>query len=44
MNSRQRVLTALDHQQPDRLPLELGGAGITLRFPATQKRLRQAWA
>jgi len=42
MNSRQRVLTALNHQVPDRLPLELGGAGITSASPATQARLRQA--
>jgi uroporphyrinogen decarboxylase len=25
MTSRQRVLTALDHQEPDRVPLALGG-------------------
>jgi uroporphyrinogen decarboxylase len=42
MNPRQRALTALNHQVPDRLPLELGGAGITSASDETQQRLRQA--
>lgn len=25
MTSRERVLTALDHRQPDRVPIDLGG-------------------
>ncbi len=29
MNSRERVLTALDHQEPDRMPFDLGGTGAT---------------
>jgi uroporphyrinogen decarboxylase len=29
MNSRQRVLTALDHKEPDRVPFDLGGTVIT---------------
>ncbi len=41
MKPRERVRTALNHKQPDRLPLELGGAGITSASIETQKRLRQ---
>ncbi len=41
MNHRQRALAALSHQTPDRLPLELGGAGITSASPETQQRIRQ---
>ncbi len=29
MNSRQRVLTALDHRQPDRVPVDLGATAVT---------------
>ncbi len=29
MNSIQRVLTALDHKEPDRLPFDLGGTTVT---------------
>jgi len=29
MNSRERVLTALDHQEPDRIPIDLGGRQTT---------------
>lgn len=29
MNSRQRMLTALDHMEPDRVPFDLGGTVIT---------------
>ena len=29
MNSRERVLTALDHKEPDRLPIDLGGRQTT---------------
>ncbi len=41
MKPRQRVLMALDHQEPDRVPLELGGAGITSASAQMQKRLRE---
>ncbi len=41
MNHRQRAQAALSHQTPDRLPLELGGAGITSASPETQQRIRQ---
>lgn len=30
MNPRQRVIAALDHQQPDRVPLDLGGSVASL--------------
>lgn len=42
MKSRERVQLALNHQQPDRVPLELGGAGITSASAETQRRLREA--
>jgi len=29
MNSRERVLTALDHKTPDRIPLDLGSSNVT---------------
>ena len=42
MNSRQRVLTTLNHQQPDRLPLDLGGSAVTGMHASSVYRLRQA--
>jgi len=41
MTPRQRVGISLNHQEPDRLPLELGGAGITSASKETQQRIRQ---
>lgn len=41
MTSRERVLTALDHREPDRVPFDLGGA-ITSMHASTTYRLRQA--
>ena len=29
MNSRERLLTALNHQEPDRIPLDLGSTQVT---------------
>ncbi len=29
MNSRERVLTALNHKEPDRLPIDFAGTGVT---------------
>ncbi len=29
MNSRERVLTSLDHKEPDRIPFDLGGTVLT---------------
>jgi hypothetical protein len=41
MTSRQRVLAALDHREPDRVPFDLGG-GLTGIAASTVYRLRQA--
>ena len=41
MNSRERVLTALNHQEPDRLPFDLGGTGATGIHITAYKNLRQ---
>jgi len=29
MNHRERLVTALDHREPDRVPIDLGSTGIT---------------
>jgi hypothetical protein len=29
MNSRERIASAIDHQEPDRVPLDLGGCATT---------------
>jgi len=42
MNSRERVLTALNHQEADRVPLDLGGCGQTGMHVSTVYLLRQA--
>jgi hypothetical protein len=42
MNSRQRVATALNHHEPDRTPLDLGGHAVTGMHVSTVYRLRQA--
>jgi len=42
MNSRQRVLAALSHSQPDRVPLDLGGSPVTGMHVSTVYQLRQA--
>jgi hypothetical protein len=42
MNSRQRVLAALNHQQPDRVPLDLGGGPVTGMHASSVYQLRQA--
>ncbi len=41
MNSRQRVLTALDHQEPDRVPIDLGGTVVTSIAISTYTALRK---
>jgi uroporphyrinogen decarboxylase len=40
MNSRERVLTALDHQEPDRVPIDLGGTVVTSIAIPTYAALR----
>lgn len=42
MNSRERVTTALNHQEPDRVPLDLGGSPTTGMHVSTVYALRQA--
>jgi hypothetical protein len=42
MTSRERVRIALDHQEPDRVPLDLGASAVTGMHVSTVYRLRQA--
>ena len=42
MTSRERVLKALNHQQPDRVPLDLGGSLVTGMHVSAVYQLRQA--
>jgi len=42
MNSRERVAAALDHQVPDKVPVDLGGAVVTGIHVAALDRLRKA--
>jgi len=41
MNSRQRVLTALNHQEPDRVPYDMGGTVVTGIQAKAYRSLRQ---
>lgn len=41
MNSRERLLTTLNHQEPDRIPLDLGSTQVTGIHKAAYTRLRQ---
>jgi uroporphyrinogen decarboxylase len=40
MNSRERVLTTLDHREPDRVPVDLGGSVVTSIALSTCGELR----
>jgi uroporphyrinogen decarboxylase len=40
MNSRERVLTALHHEEPDRVPIDLGGSVVTSIAMTTYAELR----
>jgi len=42
MNSRQRVDLSLNHQEPDRVPLDLGGSAVTGMHFCSVYKLRQA--
>lgn len=42
MNSRERVNLALNHQEPDRVPLDLGGSVVTCMHVSIVYQLRQA--
>ena len=41
MNSRERVQKAINHQEPDRVPLDLGGSLVTGMNVSMVYRLRQ---
>jgi len=40
MTHRERVITALDHKEPDRLPIDLGGSVVTSISAVTYRALR----
>jgi uroporphyrinogen decarboxylase len=40
MNSRERLLTALDHQEPDRIPFDLGSTQVTGIHTVAYRNLR----
>jgi len=40
MNSRERLLTALDHREPDRIPIDLGSTQVTGIHVVAYRRLR----
>ena len=42
MNSRERVLTTLNHQEPDRVPLDLGSVQVTGIHAVAYRALRDA--
>ncbi|MGQ9781874.1 MAG: uroporphyrinogen decarboxylase family protein [Nitrososphaeria archaeon] len=42
MNSRERVAQTLDHQEPDRIPIDLGGSAVTGMHVSVVYALRQA--
>src|SRR5512135_2335324 len=42
MNSRERVVRTLNHQEPDRVPLDVGGSPTTGMQASSVYRLRQA--
>ena len=41
MNSRERVLTALDHKEPDRVPMDLGSTIVTAPTRIVYENLRE---
>lgn len=42
MTSRERLIAALEHRQPDRVPVDFGGTAVTGMHVAAVTRLRQA--
>ncbi len=42
MNSRERVQSSLNHQEPDRVPVDLGGSAVTGMHVSTVYNMRQA--
>ena len=41
MNSRERVRRALNHQEADRVPFDLGGTGMTTMHVTSYRNLRR---
>ncbi len=41
MNSRQRVLAAIDHKEPDKIPIDLGGTICTTASATANKKLKE---
>jgi uroporphyrinogen decarboxylase len=41
MNARERVLSALDHREPDRVPIDLGGSPVTGISAVAYNQLKQ---
>lgn len=42
MNSRERVIAAINHKIPDRVPLDIGGSGVTGISVSTLSKLKEA--
>ena len=42
MDSRERLLTALNHQEPDRVPFDMGSTQVTGIHVVAYRDLRQA--
>lgn len=43
MNSRERLLKALDHQEPDRVPLDLGSTQVSGIHVVAYQNLIAMW-
>ena len=43
MTSRERVVSALNHQEPDRVPLDIGGGSSTTMVVESYERLKSEW-
>ena len=41
MNSRERIITTLNHDEPDKVPIDLGGMGSTGIMAIAYNRLKQ---
>ncbi len=43
MNPRERVLTALNHEEPDRVPLFMGASGATSMLTPLYEKFKTAF-
>ncbi len=41
MNSRERLIMALKHKEPDRVPIDLGGVSVSLIHKNSHKALAE---